>query len=179
MITPDQKRIISDFFANMVSRESARSMSINLYVPDFGTVVALSCEERGDLGSIAVRGLRTFAISDLVDAELTSFVSFIQEMNTLRDGVKQIFQTTFPSLPFDLFFDLATAKQTRFLFINNLPNCDYLKEYKAISLALTSFGYTVNKDPQDSSVAFIIKYKADYLAKSNVGKFLYNISHIG
>ena len=179
MILDEQKQIITDFFAHMVGHESDRSMAINLYVPDFGKVVALSREELDDLGVIGVRGMGIFPISDLQDSELTSFITFIQEMNTLRDGVEKDCKAQFPGIPFDLFFDCETAKQSRFLFVNNLPNCDYDKQYKTIRVALTSLGYVVKRDPTDSSVAYIVKYKADYLAKSNFGKFLYNISHVG
>ena len=178
-MTNEQTQIITDFFAHMVGHKAVRSMDINIYIPDFGKVVMISSEGLDNLGVIGVRGIGVFPISDLLDTELTSFIAFIQQMNALRDGVEKDCKTQFPGIPFDLFFDCETAKQSRFLLVNNLHHCDYDKQYKTIHAALTALGYTVKRDPTDSSVAYIIKYKAAYLTKNRFGKFLYNISHVG
>lgn len=181
MITQGQKDVIADFFSHTVGHKSVKGIAITRDVPNLGKVVYLQGEEDDiSLGTITIRELGLFHISNLLDSELLALVSFIQDLDALRCSVQKACELALPNnKTIIVYFDWETNKKSRFLFVNNCANCDYGQEYKALRLALTSLGYVVKQDPADSSVAYIIQYKADYLAKSRFGKFLYTISHIG
>jgi len=181
MITQDQKDIITDFFAHTVNYNSVRGMEITRDIPDLGKVVSIEADDEDILlGTITIRDLGTFDISDLIDSELLALISFIQELDTLRCSIQDACQLALPdNSNITVCFDWETNKKTRFLFVNNCPRCDYDHHYKVIRSALTALGYVVKRDPADSSVAYVISYKAVYLAKSRFDKFLYTISHIG
>jgi hypothetical protein len=179
MITQEQKDIITDFFAHTVKYNSVRGMDISRDIPDLGKVVSIEADDDDIIfGTIAIRELGTFEISDLIDSELLALISFIQELDVLRRSVQEACERALPDNPnITVCFDWETDKQTRFLFVNNCPKCDYGQQYKLLRAALTPLGYLVKRDPTDSSVAYITKYKAAYLAKSRFDKLLYTIIH--
>ncbi|MEI6672723.1 MAG: hypothetical protein WCL02_05330 [bacterium] len=178
MITQEQKNIISDFFAYMVTYGSVKSMTISRNIPHLGKVVAFKTQE-GSLGEVVLRGRRSRYIYDLSSVQITALLSFIQEVTVEREAIQKICQSVLPhNLLFTVFFEWETSKRTRFLFVNNCSNCNYLQEYRTISLALTALGYSVKSDPADTSVAYISVYKTSYLTKHPFAKLLHTMVNL-
>lgn len=178
MITQEQKNIISDFFAHTVTYGSVRSMAISRNIPHLGKVVSLTAQE-GSLGEVVLRGRGTLHIYDLLPVQCNALFLFIQEMIAEREAIQKICQSALPhNTLFTVFFEWETTKRTRFLFVNNCSNCDYLQEYRTISTVLTTLGYSVKSDPADTSVAYISVYKKSYLTKNPFAKILHTIVNL-
>ena len=177
MLSDTQKRIVSDFFDHTI--DDGEGTRIIKDIPHLDMIDYITFYRDKDVMQISQPGVGVFFLEDFTDEEISSLISFFQEMNHVYTSVMQHCTTALAHDVFTLSFDWLTDKQTRVFLTDNCSHCDYDQQYASLRKFLIPLGYTIKRDSTDSSVFFVIKYTPEYLAKGMFGKLLYNIIHWG